>query len=629
MGRTLSTPHDKSVSRRKRHAAAAMAPTRGHTLPQALPQAPGTIHNADIAAAFDEIADILDVEGANQFRIRAYRNAARVVNGLPEEVSALLAHGGDLTELPGIGADLAQKIADLATTGSTPLLEQLRLGTPPALMELLRLPGLGPKRVKQLHDELHIENPRQLHRAIKDGRLRELRGFGEKLEKQLLQALQEKPATGGRTKLATAAQYAEPLVAYVRTLPGVQVVAMAGSYRRGQETVGDLDLVAAAEHPAPIVKGFIAYPEVSRILASGPTRGTVVLRSGLQVDIRVVPPESFGAALVYFTGSKAHNIAIRRIAQDRGLKINEYGVFRGTRRLSGATEESVYHSIGLPFIEPELRENRGEIEAATEKRLPILLRLQDIRGDLHVHTTATDGHDSISEMARTAQEIGYEYIAITEHSRRLTVARGLDAGRLLRQIGEIDRLNRTSGITILKGIEVDILEDGRLDLPDSVLAKLDLVVGAVHSSFRLSRAQQTERILRGLDNPYLSMLAHPSGRLIGEREPYDVDMPRILGKLKAQGRFIELNAHPDRLDLTDTQCRLAQEMGVLVSINTDAHSTADYRNMRFGVGQARRGWLGKDDVLNTRPLSRLKDLLARTRERADRRSGHALQDNNS
>lgn len=587
----------------------ATAPARRENRPPAAPA-----HNADIAAAFEEIADILDVEGANPFRIRAYRNAARVVNGLAEEAAVMVARGDDLAELPGIGKDLAEKIGDLARTGSTPLLDKLRRETPPPLLELLRLPGLDPKRVKTLHDELDIANLPQLHRAIKDGRLRTLPGFGEKLEKQILLGLAQQAAAPTRTKLAIAAQYAEPLAAYLRSLPGVQHVVIAGSYRRSRETVGDLDLVAAAPLPEPIVKSFTAYPEVARVLASGPTRGTVVLRSGIQVDIRVVPPESLGAALVYFTGSKTHNIAIRRIAQAHGLKINEYGVFRGGRRLSGETEESVYRSIGLPLVPPELREDNGEIEAAGAGRLPHLVELADIRGDLHIHTTATDGHNSIADMTQAAKALGFRYIAVTEHSRHLTVAHGLDAARLKQQIGQIERLNSTSpDIRILKGIEVDILEDGRLDLPDSILAKLDLVIGAVHSSFHLSRARQTDRILRGLDNPYITMLAHPSGRLIGQREPYDIDMLKILGKLKAQGRFIELNAHPDRLDLTDTQCRAAKDAGVLVCINTDAHSTNDFRNMRFGVGQARRGWLEKDDVLNTRLLPDLLALLAGAR----------------
>jgi DNA polymerase (family 10) len=574
----------------------------------------GMVHNADIAAVFDEIADILEIENANTFRIRAYRNAARVVNGLPTEASAMIARGEDLAELPGIGKDLAQKIVDIATTGTTPLLATLRKEIPPVLVELLQLPGLGPKRVKALHQDLDINTIPQLHRALKDGRVSELPGFGAKTAERLLQAIETKAATPGRMKLAIAAQYAEPLLAYMRALPAVEDAAVAGSYRRSRETVGDIDIVASSSRPEPAIDAFARYPEATRVVERGSTRATIILRSGLQVDIRVVAPESYGSALVYFTGSKAHNIAIRRIAQNKGLKINEYGVFRGEKRLAGETEESVYRAIGLPLIPPELREDQGEIDAARAGTLPALVELKDLRGDLHAHTTATDGRNSLREMALGAKAAGLDYVAITEHSRHLTVAHGLDATRLRRQIAQIDQLNKSGlGITVLKGIEIDILEDGRLDLPDDVLAELDLVVAAVHSKFTLSRAAQTERILRGLDNPYVTILAHPSGRLIGEREPYDVDMPRILRKAKERGCYMELNAHPDRLDLLDTHCRMAKDMGVLVSINTDAHSIADFANLRFGVGQARRGWLGKDDVLNTRPLSRLRPLLARNR----------------
>lgn len=582
------------------------------------PPAPGgrgPVHNADIASAFNEIADILEIEGANPFRIRAYRNAARVVAGLPSEVGAMMARGEDLSELPGIGRDLAQKIADLAATGTTPLLGRLREETPPVVTELLHLPGLGPRRVKLLHEKLGIATLPQLRQALRQGRLAGLPGFGERLTQRLLQAVEAQATASQRMKLATAAQYAEPLLAYLSGLPGVENAMVAGSYRRSRETVGDLDFVVAAK-PADIVERFTRYPEVSRILAHGPTRGTATLRCGLQVDIRVVARESYGAALVYFTGSKAHNIAIRRLAQERGLKVNEYGVFRGGRRIAGDSEESVYGAVGLPLIPPELREDRGEIEAARHDRLPALVKLEDIRGDLHVHTTATDGRNSLRDMALAAARLGYAYIAVTEHSRRVTVAHGLDPARLSRQGIEIDRLNREDlGITVLKGIEVDILEDGKLDLPDSSLAKLDVVIGAVHSKFHLDRERQTERILRSLDSPYMTMLAHPTGRLIGEREAYDVDMPAILRKARERGRFVELNAHPDRLDLLDIHCRIAKEIGVPVSINTDAHSVHDYANMRFGIGQARRGWLDRNDVLNTRTLPQLKRLLAASRGR--------------
>jgi DNA polymerase (family 10) len=380
-----------------------------------------------------------------------------------------------------------------------------------------------------------------------------------------------------------------------------------------RETVGDLDILVTAAAGSPVMQRFAAYDEVADVLSAGPTRASVVLKSGLQVDLRVVEEKSYGAALVYFTGSKAHNIAIRRIAQKLGLKVNEYGVFRGIERIAGEDEASVYQCLGLPWIPPELREDRGEIEAAHAGRLPSLVELTDLRGDLHVHTKATDGHDSLREMALAAKAMGLEYLAITEHSRHLSVAHGLDPLRLTRQCDEIDRLNpELDGITLLKGIEVDILEDGSLDLPDDVLGRLDLVVGAVHSQFHLSRAKQTERILRAMDHPHFTLLAHPGGRLIDRREPYDVDMLRIIRHAKQRGCFLELNAHPERLDLLDNQCQMAKEESVLVSINSDAHSRFDFSNLRYGVGQARRGWLEKDDVLNTRPLAALRRLLART-----------------
>jgi DNA polymerase (family 10) len=367
---------------------------------------------------------------------------------------------------------------------------------------------------------------------------------------------------------------------------------------------------------------FIAYPDVGQATAHGATRASVRLRGGLQVDLRVVPAASFGAALAYFTGSKAHNIALRRLGQERGLKINEYGVFRGTRRIAGATEASVYGALGLPLIPPELREDRGEIDAAREGRLPTLVDYTDLKGDLHAHTTATDGLNTLEDMAEAARTLGFEYLAITEHSRRQSMSHGLDPERLLRQIGAIDRLNaRSHGIRVLRGIEVDILDDGTLDLPDDVLAGLDIVVAAVHSQFGLRRARQTERILRALDNPQVTLLAHPTGRLIGEREPYDVDMPQVIRKAKASGIYLEVNAHPERLDLVDTHCRMCKDNGVLVSINSDAHSTQEFAHLRYGIGQARRGWLAPGDVLNTRPLTQLLPLLHRPEPRRCRGAG--------
>ena len=571
------------------------------------------IHNADIAAVFEEIADRLEIQGANPFRIRAYRNAARTLGELPQEARALLARGEDLTHLPGIGDDLAAKVREIVETGHSSLLERLRRELPPAVTELLQIPGLGPKRVKALYHDLEVETVEQLYRAARDGRIRALPGFGEKTELNILQAVEAHVSQARRFKLAVAAQYADALTAHLQAIPGVGRVAVAGSFRRMRETVGDLDLLVTAEAGSPVMQRFTAYDEVAEVLSAGTTRASVVLKSGLQVDLRVVEEASYGAALVYFTGSKAHNIAIRRIAQKRGLKLNEYGVFRGDARVAGEDEESVYRAVGLPWIAPELREDRGEIEAAHAGTLPRLVEFADLRGDLHAHTRASDGHDSLREMALAARELGLEYLAITEHSRHLAVAHGLDPLRLARQCEEIDRLNaELEGITLLKGIEVDILEDGSLDLPDEALGRLDLVIGAVHSAFHLSRAKQTARILRAMDHPHFTMLAHPSGRLLDRREPYDVDMLRIVRHAKARGCFLELNAHPERLDLLDSHCLMARQEGVLVSVNSDAHSRFDFANLKYGVGQARRGWLEKGDVLNTRPLAQLRPLLART-----------------
>ena len=571
------------------------------------------VHNADVAAVFEEIADLLEIEGSNPFRIRAYRNAARTLRDLPHEVGAMLDEGEDLTELPGIGEDLAAKIKDVVETGTTAALEEHRKKVPKTLTELLRIPGIGPKRVKALYHDLGIRTLDQLQKAAQDGRVRLIQGFGEKTERYILDQLKAKIGEEKRFQLAVVTQYAEPLITYLRESPGVKQVVAAGSYRRAKETIGDLDLLVTAAPGSPVMDRFTSYPEVQEVLAHGATKSIVSLASKLQVDVRVVPENSYGAALQYFTGSKAHNVALRQLAQQRGLKLNEYGLFRGDQSVAGITEESVYAAVGLPWIPPELRENRGEIDAARAGRLPALVEVADLKGDLHAHTKATDGRNSMREMAEAARAYGLEYLAITDHSRRLTMAKGLDPKRLFEQLEEIDRLNATlNGITLLKGIEVDILEDGSLDLPDEDLCRLDLVVGAVHSHFRLSRQKQTERILRAMDHPYFTILAHPSGRLIDERTPYDVDMARVIRHARERGCFLEVNAHPVRLDLTDTDCRMAKAEGVMLSINSDAHSVLDLGNLRYGIGQARRGWLEKKDVLNTRPLHSLRPLLRRT-----------------
>ncbi len=572
------------------------------------------VHNEDVARIFDEIADLLDVQGDNPFRIRAYRNAARTLRALGGDIGDYRRQHPDLSGLPGIGKDLAAKIGEILDTGQCRTLAKLRQQVPHELTELLQLPGLGPKRVQALYHELDIHTLEQLERAARDGRVRELSGFGAKMETRILEALQAHSDTGHRFKLATAAQYAESLARYLRAGTGVDRVEVAGSFRRCRDTVGDLDILVIASEGRPVVQRFVGYDEVAEVLAQGGTRASVVLKSGLQVDLRVVPAVSFGAAMYYFTGSRAHNIAVRQIAQRRGLKVNEYGLYKGEKRIAGDTEESIFKALGLAYIEPELRENRGEIEAARNGQLPDLVKLANLRGDLHAHTTATDGRASLAELAAEARRRGFEYLGITDHSRRLAMVHGLDSRRLLRQVEEIDRLNEElHDLTLLKGIECDILEDGSLDLPDNVLGQLDFVIGAVHSRFGLSRAQQTRRILRAMDDPYFTLLAHPSGRRLGEREPYDVDMTRLIRHARERGCFLELNAHPERLDLLAVYCQQAREEGVLVAIDSDAHALTDFDNLRFGIGQARRGWLEPKDVLNTRPLAELRRLLSSAR----------------
>jgi DNA polymerase (family 10) len=566
--------------------------------------------NAEIAAMFDQTAELLEIEGANPFRVRAYRRAARTIEALPQSVASLLAAGKDLSELPGIGKDLAGKIAGIVAAGRFDVLDSLKRRLPGDLGAIAALPGLGPKRVKLLYDRLHIRTLEDLRRAARAGRLSELRGFGAKTEQRILAALTKAVVTEKRFKLSAAEAEAKALLDYLKVRKGD--IAVAGSFRRRRETVGDLDIVATAREPAKLGDRLVEYENVAEVSAHGPARTTVILRSGLQVDLRVVPAHSYGAGLLYFTGSKAHNIALRSLANDRGWKLNEYGLFAGSRRIAGATEAEIYKKLGLAFVPPELREDRGEVALARKHKLPALVELDDIRGDLHAHTDWSDGTASIADMAAAAKERGYQYLAITDHSRHVTIAHGLDAGRLSRQIDEIERVNeRLKGITLLKGIEVDIMADGRLDLSDRILARLDIVVAAVHYKFDLPRQAQTDRIIRAMDNPLVSIIAHPTGRLIGEREPYDIDMDRLIAAAKERNCCLEVNAEPDRLDLNDIHAQAAKAAGVKLAISTDAHATHALDLMRFGIDQARRGWITADDVINTRPLAKLKALLKR------------------
>ena len=573
------------------------------------------IHNNDVAGIFDELADFLEIKGENQFRVRAYRNVARTVAGLSRNVAELAAEEKGLDGIPGIGKDLADKIRTIVATKKLTLLEDMKKELPEGLSTLMKVRGLGPKKIALLYKELKVASLEDLKKAAAGGNIHELPGFSEKTEQAILEELGRSKAAGHgpvRFKLAVAEQIVTPLFEDLRKAKGVEAIEIAGSFRRRAETVGDVDILVAAEKSQDVIDRFVHYDDVSKVLAEGETKASVLLRGGLQVDLRVVPLVSFGAALHYFTGSKPHNIAVRLMGVKRKLKVNEYGVFRGKKMIAGRTEEEIYKLFGMPYIEPELREDRGELKAAIKGQLPRLIRLADIKGDLHAHTKATDGRYTAEEMAEAAKKRGYKYLAITDHSKRVTMARGLDEKRLAQSIREIDKLNaRLKGITLLKSIELDILADGSLDLPDGILGELDLVVCSIHYNFNLSKEKQTERVIRAMDNRLVNIFCHPSGRLINERPAYEIDLEKVMRAAVERGCCLELNSHPDRLDLDDVHCQMAKEMGLKVALSTDAHSTDDLALMRFGIGQARRGWLEPADVVNTRGLGDLRKLLKR------------------
>lgn len=570
-----------------------------------------TAHNAEIAAAFRKLADLLEIADENPFRINAYRVAANTLEGLPRDASEMVAAGEDLTALPGIGADLADKIREMVRTGSLSALEEIETRIPPGLADLLRVPGLGPKRVWSIYQRLGLDSLEALQAAAREGRLRLVPGIGAKTEANILSEIARLEVIERRWRLAGAEPIAASLERWLRAAPGVRQVTVAGSFRRRKETVGDLDVVVAAEAGPPVIDHFVAHEDVRKIVLRGVTRSTVTLRSDFNVDLRVVEDASFGAALLYFTGARAHTIALRRKAMKRGWKLNEYGLFEGERCLEARSESGIYAKLGLPFIGPLLRENRGEIEAAENGTLPDPVHLKDIRGDLHCHTKASDGSASIREMAEAARGLGYEYLAISDHSQRLGIAGGLSADELAAQIDEIDALNEAlDGIRILKSCEVEILEDGRLDLESDILGRLDFTVCGIHSGLSASGEALTERVLRAMDDPNFNILAHPTGRLINRRPPAAIDLERVMQAALERGCFLELNAQPSRLDLDDLHCKMARDMGLSVPISTDAHAPQQLELMRFGVDQAARGWLEAGDVLNTLPLDRL---LARLR----------------
>jgi DNA polymerase (family 10) len=577
------------------------------------------MNNAQIAAALDEIADLLEFQGANPFRVRAYRNGARTIGDLTNTIESVLKTSADgLTEISGIGADLAEKIETLATTGKLPFLEELRSQVPASVMALLRIPGLGPKKAAKLFHDLNVKTLDELRAACNEHRVRDLKGFGDKTEQLILAGIDIAAAGEERVYWSIADQFAQELRAYFADGPKCTEFVFAGSYRRGRETVGDLDLLVVADNSEGVMNHLAAYPQVAQVLGRGETKMSVRLQSGLQLDLRVVPAKSFGAALQYFTGSKAHNIVVRGLAKDRGLKINEYGVFRidGEKEIyvCGKNENEVYHALDLPRFPPEIREARQEFDWAKTGQLPKLVELSDMQGDLHSHTTATDGSASIQEMAAAAKARGWKYLAITDHSKRVTMANGLDSERLRSQWQEIDRINQTRpGILLLKGVEVDILEKGGLDLNDDVLAEADWVVASVHYGQNQPREQITRRIVDALANPNVWAIAHPTGRIINRRPAYDVDLDAVFAAAKQHRKFLELNANPARLDLDDVACAAAKRHGVPIVISTDAHSENGFDVMRYGILQARRGGLTATDVVNTRPWEDVGKMQNRSR----------------
>ena len=571
------------------------------------------MQNPDIARLFDEVADLLEIQDANPFRVRAYRNAARTIRDFPESLADLVRAGTkDLTEIPGIGEDLAEKITEIVGTGALKLHRQLAAKLPAGLLDLLRIPGLGPKRVKLLHKKLKVKSAADLASALDAGRVRKLKGFGEKMEEKIRAGLGQAQVTEHRLLLNEAETQANALVEYLKAGGGVQEIAVAGSYRRRRETIGDLDVLVTSSDSPRVMARFVHYPEVAKVLSQGETRATVKLRGGLQVDLRAVEPAAYGAALLYFTGSKAHNIELRAIAQEQSYKLNEYGLFKGTRRVAGKTEEEIYAKLGLDWMPPELREARGEIALARQHKLPTLVTLQDIRGDLQMHTNATDGQATIDDMAHAARALGYEYIAITDHSKRVTMAHGLDAKRLREQWRGIDERNGASrGFTILKSIELDILENGKLDLPDEVLGEADYVVATIHYGTNQTKAELTRRLVGAAEHRWIDAIGHPTGRLLGKREPYPLDFDALCRACAAAGCLLELNGHPERMDLPDTLAAAAQRHGVRFVLSTDSHQPNNLVFMKYAVELARRAGLEPRDILNTRPLEDFRKGLKR------------------
>ena len=562
--------------------------------------------NVEISQIFDEIADILELKGENKFKIRAYRNASRTIEGLTQDLSGI-SEKGELKKLPGIGDAIAKKIDEILKTGKNKYHEELKESIPSGLLQMLEIPGLGPKTTYKLHEELGIDSIESLEQAAKNHELRGLFGMGEKTEENILRGIEQYRRHKERIPIGKALPYAELIVKSLKKEEGVKKAIFAGSLRRMKETIGDIDILVASKYSKPIMDAFTGLEGVSEVLACGDTKSSIIF-GDVQVDLRVVDPESFGAAMQYFTGSKHHNVRLRELAVKKGLKINEYGVFRGEKKIASETEEDVYESVGLRYIPPELREDRGEIDAAFDDRLPKLVEIEDIKGDLHIHSNWSDGKRSILEMAKAAKNRGYEYILVSDHSSTVGITGGLKKEQLKKQIIEIKNINKDlDDFRVLSSTEVDIKSDFSLDFDDDILSELDIVVAAVHTKFSQDKETMTNRIISAIKNPNIDIIAHPTGRLIGKREPYAVDMDKVIKAAKKNNTVLELNANPNRLDLNDIHCKHAKENRVKIAISTDSHDSSQMDLISYGIATARRGWIEKSDVLNTMTLDGIFD----------------------
>lgn len=571
------------------------------------------MQNPDIADIFDEVADLLDIQGV-EWKPKAYRRASINIRNYSEPLEKVYKDQGikGLKEVPGVGENIAIKIEEIIKTGKLNYLANLKKQIPEAIEELMQIQSIGPKTAKKIYDKFKIKDLAQLKKIIEQGKLRKVKGFGEKKEKDILQGIEHEAVRGQRHLLGDVLPIAEDLKETLKKSRFVKRVFIAGSLARMKETIGDIDILAVSSSPKKVMDYFTRLKDVKEILAKGDTKSSVILQNGIQVDLRIVEERSFGSAVQYFVGSKEHNIRLRQIAIKKGLKLSEYGLFKGNKQIAGKDESEIYKKLGMKWIPYEIREDRGEIQASMKNKLPSLIGLKDIKGDFHCHTTYSDGSASVQEMAKAGIDTGYEYMAITDHSQNIKIAHGTTDKERLKQFKEIDKFNKSHPrFKILKGIEADILKDGSLDCSKALLKELDLVIASIHSGFKQDKNTTTKRILKAMDNPYMTILGHPTARLIFEREPLNLDIEKIIDKAKERGIVLEINAHPARLDLNDINARLAKEKGVMMAIDTDSHSTDSLNFMQFGIGVARRAWCEKKDILNTMPLKKLEKFLAR------------------